>query len=117
MNPKYVWVTEGIELLTLFVIMPGLSLVTAYASWRGKSKSFNREWYGTLCVASGVASVVLFGLAKWMNADVRSAQYLLQLVCFLFSCLLFGVCVGCCFSVLLRMCLRMWQWHKSTHLR
>jgi MFS superfamily sulfate permease-like transporter len=65
-----------------------------------------------LCVMSGVAAFLLFGFAKWINADVRTAQYFLQLTCVLLSGLLFGVFVGCGFSVLL--CL--WRWHKTTRL-
>ena len=112
MNPKYLWVTEGIELLTLFVIMPGLSLVTAYAAWRGKPKIFNPERYGTVCIASGVTASLLFVFVKWMNAAVRTPQYFLQFACFLISGLLFGVFMGSGFSVLLRL----WRWHKATRL-
>jgi hypothetical protein len=68
--------------------------------------------YGIVCVASGVTAFLLFGFAKWMNADVRTAQYFWQLACVLLSGLLFGVFMGCGFSVLLRL----WRWHKTTRL-
>ena len=64
------------------------------------------------CVASGVAALLLFGFAKWLNADYRTAQYLLQVASFLLGGLLFGVCMGCGLSVMLRM----WQLHKTTRL-
>jgi len=62
-----------------------------------------------MCVASGLSAILLFGFAKWLDADVRSAQYFLQLACVLLTGLLFGVCQGCFFAVLLRM----YRWHKT----
>lgn len=47
-----------------------------------------------------------------MNVDVRTAQYFLQLTCVLLSGLLFGVCMGCFFPVVLHV----WRWHKTTRL-
>jgi len=55
------------------------------------------------------AALVLFGVAKWLDADIRTPQYFLQLACALLSFLLFGSCVGYFFSVLLRM----WHWHNQ----
>ena len=53
---------------------------------------------------------MLFGVVKWWDADIRTPQYFLQLACALLSLLLFGVCVGYFFCVLLRI----WHWHNST---
>jgi type III secretory pathway component EscT len=66
-----------------------------------------------LCVVSGVIAFLLFVFAKWLNADVRTPQYFLQLGAILLSSLLFGVFMGCGFSALLRVL----RWHKATQLR
>ncbi len=113
MNPKYLWLTETMELLTFFVIGPALGIVVAYAAWRGKPRSFNRETYGVLCIGSGVACLLLVWIAKWIDADVRNPQYFVQLASVLLSFLLLGVSMGCGFALLLRY----WHWHKSTRLR
>jgi hypothetical protein len=112
MNPEYLWLTDAMQLLTLFGIGPALAIAITYEAWRGKPQNFNLGRYGTLCVTSGVAASLLFGFAKWINADVRTSQYFLQLVCILLSGLLFGVCMGCGWSLLLRL----WHWHKTTRL-
>jgi hypothetical protein len=112
MNPDYLWLTGALELLTFFVVGPVLAIAIAYAAWRGKPQNFNPERYGIVCIASGVTAFLLFGFAKWMNADVRTTQYFLQLACVLLSGLLFGVFMGCGFPVLLRL----WRWHKTTRL-
>jgi hypothetical protein len=113
MNPNYLWLTGAMQLLTFFVVGPVLAIAIAYAAWRGKPQDFNRERYWMVCVASGMAAFLLFGFAKWMNADVRTAQYFLQLACVLLSGLLFGVFMGCGFSVLLGL----WRWHNTTRLK
>lgn len=112
MNPDYLWLTGAMQLLTFFVVGPVLAIAIAYAAWRRKPHSFNPEQYGTACVASGVIASLLFGFAKWMNADVRTAWYFLQLASVLLSGLLFGVFIGCGFSVLLRAL----RWHKTTRI-
>jgi hypothetical protein len=112
MNPEYLWLTGAMQLLTFFVIGPALAIAIAYGAWRGKPQNFNPERYGMFCVTSGVSAFLLFGFAKWINADVRTDQYFLQLACVLVSGLLFGVFMGCGFSVPLRL----WRWHKTTRL-
>ena len=113
MNPDYLWLTGAMQLLTFFVVGPVLAIAIAYAAWRKRTQNFNPRQYGTVSVASGVTAFLLFGFAKWMNADVRTAQYFLQLTCILLSGLLFGVCMGCFFPVLLHV----WRWHKATTSR
>jgi len=113
MNPDYLWLTGAMQLLSLFVVGPVLAIVIAYAAWRGKPQNFTRERYRTIWVVSGATALLLLGFAKWMNADVRTPQYFLQLTCVLLAGLLFGVSGGCGFSVLLAM----WRWHKATRLK
>jgi threonine/homoserine/homoserine lactone efflux protein len=98
------------QLLTFFVVGPVLAFAIALSAWRGKLRGFK---HGIGCLASGVTAILLFGFAKWMNADVRTVQYLLQLACVLLSGLLFGVSVGCGFSALLDL----WSSHKTTRLK
>ena len=109
MNPDYLLLAGMVQLLTVVVIGPAIAISIASAARRGKPQNFNPERYGTLCVASGLAALLLFGFAKWMNADVRSARYFLQVACVLLGGLSFGVCMGCGFSVLLRI----WRWRKT----
>ena len=111
-NPKYLWLTDAMLLLSFYVVMPGIAIVIAYAAWRGKPQSFNVQRYGLVCVVSGVTSFLLFLVAKWINADVRTPQYFLQLGSVLLSLLLFGVGMGSILPVLLHM----WRWHKATRL-
>lgn len=112
MNPKYLWATEAVELLTFFVLGPVVALVIAYAGWRGKQQAFNAKRCGMVCVGCGISSFVLLMLAKWINADIRTPQYFAQLFCFLFGFLLFFVSMGSFFPVLLHV----WRWHKKTRL-
>jgi hypothetical protein len=118
MNPEYLWLVDALQLLTIFLIGPALAIAIAYAARRGKpqnfspDQNFSPEQYGMVCVASGISAVLLFVFAKWMNADVRTAQYFLQLAAVLLGGLLFGVCMGCGFPVLLHL----WRWHRTTRL-
>lgn len=112
MIPHYLWLTEGLELLTFFVIQPALAIVIAYRVWREKENEPNPKRYGMWCVASGGAGLLLLGLAKWIDADVRTPLYFLQLACALLSFLSLGVCSGCLLAVLLAA----WRWHKTTRL-
>jgi len=107
MNPHNHWITEGLELITFFFIAPALAIVIAYRAWRERA---NPKKYGTRCVASGGAALVLLAVVKWLDADIRTPQYFLQLAFALLSFLLFGACVGYFFSVLLDM----WRWRNST---
>ncbi len=112
MNPEYLWLTGAMQLLTIFVVGPVLAIAIAYAAWRGKPHNFTARRYGMLCATSGVTAVLLLVFAKWMNADVRTAEYFLQLACVLLFGLLFGVSMGCGFGVLVGV----WHWHNKTRL-
>ncbi|HEV7220618.1 MAG: hypothetical protein ACHP8A_03505 [Terriglobales bacterium] len=112
MNPKYLWLADALQLLVFFVVGPVLAIAIAYSGWRGKSRRFTSERFGIVCVVSGIAAVLMLVCARRINADVRDAQYFLQLGCMLLSGLLFGVYMGCG-GVLI---LRMWFWHKATRV-
>jgi hypothetical protein len=112
MNPDYLCLTGALQLLTLFVVGPAIAIAIAYAAWRGRPQNFNPQRYGMLCVASGVTASLMLVLAKWINADVRTPQYFLQLACVLLGGLSLGVGMGCFFPVLFHV----WRWHKTTRL-
>ncbi len=111
MNPDYLWLTDALQLLTIFVVGPVIAIAIVYAAWR-RPQDFNPQRYGRLCVASGVSACLLWVLAKWINADVRTPQYFLQLTCVLLGGLLFGLAMGFVFPVLLHI----WRWHIATRL-
>jgi hypothetical protein len=112
MSPHYLRLTEALELLAFFVIAPALGIVIAERAWRERARSLNPKRDGMRCVASSGAALSLFGLARWIDADVRTPQYFLQLTCVLLSLLSLGVSMVCFFSVLLSS----WRWHKGTRL-
>lgn len=113
MNPHYLWLTEGLELLTFVVFGPVLAIVIAYRCWRNREATPEPKRYVRRCVAFAVLSILLFALAKRIDADVRTPQYFLQLTCVLLCFLSFGLAQGYLFSVLLDM----WRWHNSTRLK
>jgi hypothetical protein len=112
MNPDHLWLTDAMQFLSFFAIGPAIAIAITWRTWRGKPQNLNLRRFGVLCLMSGVTGSLLFGLAKWINADVRTAQYFLQLARVLLSALLFGVFMGCGWSLLLRL----WQWHQATRL-
>lgn len=112
MNPDYLWLTGALQLLTLFVVGPVIAIAIAYAAWRQKPQNFNPLRYGMLCVTSGVTASLLLVFSKWINADVRTPQYFLQLACVLLALLLLFVGMGAFWPVLLHV----WHWHKTTRL-
>jgi len=113
MNPDYLWLTEGLEIISFFVGGPIVTLVIVYLAWRGKLPTFISQRYRVIGILAGMTGFSLFALARWMNADVRTGQYFFQLVCALASFPLLGVFMGCGFCEMLRM----WRWHQNTKLK
>lgn len=113
MNPRYLWLTEGLELITFFIGIPIIAFAIAYAAWRGKSQNFIFRRSRTIGLASVAVGFLLFLFAKWLGADPRSVEYFAYLACVLTSLLLFGVFMGCGFCEMLRL----WQWHRRTALK
>jgi hypothetical protein len=112
MNPDYIWLSDAIAAVTFFVVGPILAVGIAYRARRTKPQDFSPKRYGILCAGSGLAAVLLLEFVQWMNADVRTPQYFGQLACVLLSGLLFGVCMGCCFLLILHV----WRWHQASRL-
>jgi uncharacterized membrane protein len=112
MNPKYLWATETIELLTFFVVGPAIAIVIAYTGLRGKRRTLSAKQHGMVCVACGVTGSLLLILAKWIKADIRTPEYFAQLTCVLLGLFLLFVGIGFYFPVLLHL----WHWHKKTQL-
>ena len=110
MNPHHLWLTEGLELLAFFVFGPVLSIMIAYRTWRERE---SHKSYGKRCLAFAVVSVLLFAIAKSIDADVRTLQYFLQLTCVLLSFISFGMAQGYFISVLLSW----WRWHNTTRMK
>ena len=98
MNPRYLWLTEAMELLTFFAIAPALAIVIAYRAWRERERDPNPKRYGMRCFASFGAFLLLFGFAKWIDADIRTPQYFLQLTCAVLSFLSLGLFMGMAFA-------------------
>ena len=116
MNPHFLWLTEGLELLTFTFIAPVLAIVIAYRTWREKERKPDPKRYAARCAAFAVAGLSLFAFAKWIDLDVRSPKYFLYLACVLLSFLSFGVCEGYGLSVLLDLLRWLKRWHKTTRL-
>lgn len=112
MTPHYLWLTDAVQLLTFFVIGPLIAIAIAYAIWQRRQQNFALKRYRTMCIVSCGAAILLLVFAKWMNADVRTPQYFLQLAALLIGGLLFGVGMGSSLTVLLGL----WNWHKMTRL-
>jgi hypothetical protein len=93
------WIVDGLLLFTLFVVIPLIAAAIGYAAWKGKPKRFDREMYWMSFIASGAVGGFLMVYAQRMQTDVRTWQYLLQLACFGFGALLFGVSVDCAVGI------------------
>ena len=95
MNPRYLPIVDGLFLFALFVGAPSISALIGYSAWKGKPNTFDRERYGLSAITSGAAGTLLLIYTQRIRADVRTPQYLLQLVCFALAVLLLGVVGGC----------------------
>jgi hypothetical protein len=95
MNPRYLPIVDGLLLFALFVGAPTISAAIAYAAWKGKPNSFNRERYGMSAITSGAAGIFLMVCAQRMQADVRRPQYFFQLAGFALGAVLLGIAGGC----------------------
>jgi len=90
-----VWIIDGLLLIIFFVGVPSIAVAIAYAAWKGKPKSFDRESHVLGFVACILASGFLLVYAQRMHADVRTWQYLMQIACGGLGLLLFGIAMGC----------------------
>jgi hypothetical protein len=113
MNPDYLWITTGVEFIALFVLGPILGFAIAYDAWKCDSKRLNLQRYLLLCGVLGITSFLLFGLATWIDADVRTPQYFFQFALVVIGSLFFHAAGGCLFPLMLTI----WRWHQSTRLQ
>ena len=89
------WVEASLLIFTFFVVVPSIATAIGYAAWKGKPKNLDREMYWTAFATATGVSLFLMVFAQRMHADVRTWQYLAQVVCFGLGALLFGVAGGC----------------------
>jgi len=89
----------GMYLFAFFVVVPSITASIGYAAWKGKPKNFSRELYWTVFVSVVVASGFVFLYAGKMHAGIGTWQYVLQLACFGFGILLFGIAGGCLIGI------------------
>ena len=113
MSQGYFWVASSLEAVTLFAIGPLLGIAIAYRAWRRRMEPCSARQNRTRCILSGVSAILLFLIAKWMNADIKTALYLVQLACVLAGGLLFNACMGYFVSVILSIA----YWHNRTRLK
>jgi uncharacterized membrane protein YhaH (DUF805 family) len=89
---------------TIFVLLimsagiPSIAATIAYAAWKGKPKTFDREMYWTSFAAAGIASALVFVLAQKLDSKV-SAGHLVPAACLLLALLLLGVSMGCAIAI------------------
>jgi undecaprenyl pyrophosphate phosphatase UppP len=93
------WVEVGLLIFTFVVVVPSIAAAIGYAAWKGKPKNSDREMYWTAFAAATIASLFLMVVSRRMQADVRTWQYLVQVVCFGLGALLFGVAGGCMIGI------------------
>ena len=98
--PWYVWLIDGVVLLTLFVVDTAICAALGYAAWKGKPKGFDRSLYALGFLLTIIAGPLLMVYAQRMQADVRTLQFAWQAVCFEIGALLFGVAEGCVAGVI-----------------
>jgi hypothetical protein len=81
-------------LLIMSVGIPAIAVAIAYAAWRGKPKTFDREMYWTSFAAALIVSALAFVLAQKLNFN-GSAGRILPAISLFLALLLFGVSMGC----------------------
>ena len=89
------WILDLMLLFILFVLAPLVAAVIARAAWKGKPDNFNREKYIVALVASTIIACVLMVNAHWLQADITSGKFLVELICFILGAAMFGVAGGC----------------------
>jgi uncharacterized membrane-anchored protein len=94
-NPELLPVMDVLLLLDLFVATPALMAFIAYMVWKRQLTGLYHQSFLTLAFVVGVPAFLLLIYATGLHADVRTRQYLWQLVCFVMGALLFGVAGGC----------------------
>jgi hypothetical protein len=89
-----VWVELGFILFAFFVLAPSIAAAIGYAAWKGWPKSFDREMYWTVFVASGAVAGLVIVYALRIRPVGGAWLHLVQLTCLGLGALLFGVALG-----------------------
>src|SRR5215469_11303368 len=93
------WIEAGLLIFTFFIVVPSIAAAIGYAAWKGKPKNFDREMYWTAFAAATGVPLFLIVFAHRMQADVRTWQYLVHVVCFGLGTLFLGVASGCTIGI------------------
>ena len=89
------WILDLMLLFILFVLAPLVAALIARAAWKGKPDNFSREKYIVALVVSTIIACVLMVNAHWLQADITSGKFLVELICFILGAAMFGVAGGC----------------------
>ena len=81
--------------LVILVGVPAVAIVIARAAWMGKPSNWDRSMYWTAYAASMIAAAFLIYYAQQMHANMRSWQYLVQIVVFYIGLGMIGISLGC----------------------
>jgi hypothetical protein len=92
------WILDLLLLFILFVMAPVIAVLIARAAWKGKPNNFNRQKYLIACVGSAIIACVLMVNAHWLQADITTGKFLVELICFILGAVIFGVAGGCLVS-------------------
>jgi uncharacterized membrane protein len=97
--PFTMWIGPAVYLSALFIIAPLIAAIIGYAAWKGIPENWDRSMYWTAFVVTIVASILVMAYAVRMHADVRTGQYIIQILVFAFGAILFGVAGGCMIGI------------------
>lgn len=89
------WILDLMLLFILFVLAPVIAACIARAAWKGQPENLKRENYFILLVISAIAGCVLMIKAHWLQADITTGTFLVELICFIVGAAMFGVAGGC----------------------
>jgi uncharacterized membrane protein len=93
--PSITWIGPAVYLSAFFVIAPVVAAVIGYAAWKGMPKNWDRSMYWTAFVVAIISSMLVMAYAVRMHADVRTGQYVIQILMAALGAILFGVAGGC----------------------
>lgn len=96
---QIVSVVDYFVLLTLFVGCPSLSAVIGYSAWKGRLVGFSWKTFLKIGLLANALGAILLIYAQRLGADIRSLQYVWQVLCVVVSAALFGIAGGCVLGI------------------